>query len=387
MPTFPNAAARQTGPNAVGGFRIGQRPCLDGLRGVAVLVVVLTHLHFIPGGVVGLEILFVLSGFLITVLLIEEREKKGEISLRNFYSRRFRRVLPPLIAMLVIGSVVSIWIGYQTPARMLREAAVTGLFLANTQTINGILMPTFGHTWSLALEVQFYLLWPVAFYFLLRAKVRRERILLLLVLLIAAVVSLRIAYFLYRPRLEPARLQYLMRLYMGIDSHSDTLLIGCLAGAAVAWNRLPDSKHFQARLQVTGWLCLAGLGYLVLRCHHEQQGFYCGLFTLTGLLAATVIVWLVLAPPQFLLYIFEWPILVGLGRISYALYLFHMPICQWLHPRGAGPIALALGLSVVAAILSFYIIERPFIRQKRWPEVAPLARKDGRPVQMYRRAG
>ncbi len=178
-----------------------------------------------------------------------------------------------------------------------------------------------------------------------------------------------------------------MRLFMGIDSHSDTLLIGCLAGAAVAWNRFPGSKPFQARLQATGWLCLAGLGYMVLRCHHEQQGFYCGLFTLTGLMAAAVIVWLVLAPPRLLLYVLEWPILVGLGRISYALYLFHMPICQWLRPHTAGPMALSLGLSVVAAVLSFFVVERPFIRAKRWPEVTPLARKEGKIVQIVRRAG
>jgi peptidoglycan/LPS O-acetylase OafA/YrhL len=357
-------------PPAPGGFRLGQRPCLDGLRGLAVLAVVLTHLHLIPGGVVGLEILFVLSGFLITVLLIEERQKKGAISLRNFYRRRFLRVLPPLFALLAVGSAVSVLIGYRTPSEMLREAAVAGLFLGNGQTTHGVAMPVFGHTWSLALEVQFYLLWPVALYFLLRAGVRRRRILMLLVLLLVALAAWRTALFACRPPSGPVRMLYLSRLYMGLDTHADTLLIGCVTGALVAWGWIPASGRWPAGLRRAGWLSLAGLGYLLLRCHHEQHAFYCGLFTLTGLLAATVIASLMLAPPGLLRHVLECPPLVGLGRISYALYLFHVPVFQWMHPRGAGPVAVALGLSVGAAVLSFYLIERPFIRAKQRPEPA-----------------
>jgi peptidoglycan/LPS O-acetylase OafA/YrhL len=356
------------------------------LRGVAVLVVVLTHLHLVAGGVIGLEILFVLSGFLITVLMIEEHEKKGDVSLRNFYRRRVLRLLPPLLAVLVIGSTVSILIGYRTPSEMLREAAVTGLFLGNGQTTHRIPMAVFGHTWSLALEVQFYLVWPVAFCFLLRGNVRRGRILLLLAFLVVASMTARIVLFTMRPSSPPERMQYLMRLYMGPDTHSDTLLLGCLAGALIAWNRLPPLKYIKGRLRLAGWFSLAGLTYLVLRCHHEQHAFYCGLFTLTGILVATVIAWLVLASPRLLLRVLECPILVGLGRISYALYLFHMPVCQWLCPHGNGPVALALGLSVLAAVLSFYTIERPFIRaRQRYVPATPTA-QDREPVQTYRRA-
>jgi peptidoglycan/LPS O-acetylase OafA/YrhL len=366
-------------------FRLGQRPCLDGLRGVAVLMVVLTHFHFIPGGVVGVDALFVLSGFLITVLLLEEREKKGAISLGNFYRRRFLRVLPPLCAMLVLGSVVSILIGYRKPLEMLQEALVAGFFLGNAQPICGIPMPVFGHTWTLALEVQFYLLWPVALYFLLRANVSRQRILLLLAVLAVASTTLRIVLFTDRPPSGPARLQYLMRLFMGLDTHADTLFIGCFVGALIACNRAPNSMEFEAKLRRTCWPCLAGLSYMALCCHHEQHAFYCGLFTLTGLLVAAVIACLVVAPPRLLLYVFERPILVGLGRISYALYLFHMPICQWLEPRGAGPIALAVGLSVVAAVFSFYVIERPFIRAKQRPQSSPSVGTVREPAQTYAR--
>jgi peptidoglycan/LPS O-acetylase OafA/YrhL len=380
MPTEGQSTAA-----APGGFRLGQRPCLDGLRGLAVLAVVLMHLQLIPGGVVGLEILFVLSGFLITVLLIEERGKKGAISLRNFYRRRFLRVLPPLFALLAVGSAVSVLIGYRTLPEMLREAAVAGLFLGNGQTAHGVAMPVFGHTWSLALEVQFYLLWPVALDFLLRANVRRRRILLLLALLLVALVAWRTVLFACRPPAGPVRMLFLSRLYIGLDTHADTLLIGCITGALVAWGLIPASRRWHAGLHRAGWLSLAGLGYLLLRCHHEQHAFYCGLFTLTGLLAAAVIVCLVLAPPRPLRHLLEFPPLVGLGRISYALYLFHVPVCQWLHPRGAGPIAVALGLSAGAAVLSFYLIERPFVRAKQRPQPAAPAATGTAAVPAIRR--
>ena len=123
----------------------------------------------------------------------------------------------------------------------------------------------------------------------------------------------------------------------------------------------------------------------MLRCHHEQHVFYCGLFTVTGLLVATVIFWLLLAPPRWLLPVFECSPLVGLGRISYALYLFHVPIIQWFHPRGPGLAAFALGLSVAAAVLSFYLVERPFVRAKQRRGPTPATGPDGPPVPTYRR--
>src|SRR5688572_16132771 len=109
------------------GFKLGQRPCLDGLRGLAALAVILSHFHLLPGGLIGVEILFVLSGFLITVLLIEEHERTGEISLATFFRRRFMRVLPPLFALLIIVSVVNLSLGKRTGGEMLREAAAAGL--------------------------------------------------------------------------------------------------------------------------------------------------------------------------------------------------------------------------------------------------------------------
>lgn len=343
-------------------FRLGQRPALDGLRGLAVLAVVFTHFHAIPGGVVGVEALFTLSGFLITVLLIEEYEKHGRISLASFYRRRFRRVLPPLIALLTVGSLISVAIGFRAPLDMAKEAALVTMFLSNLQVPLGLPMPVFGHTWTLALEVQFYLIWPPLFTLLLNRKVSRGRILLLLIGLIAASAVWRIALFAQRPPSGPVRMDFLMRLFMGLDTHTDTLLLGCLTGALVAWNRLP--AWIENRMRFWGCTSLVAIVFLGTWCHHEQYAFYCGLFTLTGLWVSLLITWLVVAPPIAVERIFAFSPLTALGRVSYALYLFHMPLCQWLHPQGFWATCGVMALSLVAAAASFHWLERPVVKAR-----------------------
>jgi peptidoglycan/LPS O-acetylase OafA/YrhL len=345
-------------PPGVSPFRLGYRPCLDGLRGLAAVLVVAAHLRLLPGGFVGVEALFVLSGFLITVMLIEERERRGAINLGRFFRRRFLRVLPPFVALLVFGSLIGALLGFRKPREMMAEVVPSALFVSNLNVF-ATPLPTFGHTWTLALEVQFYFVWPVALYVLLRANVSRSWIVRLAVAGIVASAGLRLLLFLQRPPNGPEQFALLMRLFFAPLTHSDGLFVGCLAGLLVVWNRLPDTEQFRARLRWVGWGSLAGLAYLAARFHHEKHGAYCGGFTLTALLVAVLIVWLITDPPRPLVRVLESRPLVGLGRISYALYLFHMPICYWLEPRSPGAIVLVVGLSVGAAVLSFYLLERP----------------------------
>jgi peptidoglycan/LPS O-acetylase OafA/YrhL len=346
-------------------FRLGQRPCLDGLRGVAVLSVVAAHLGWIPGGVVGVDVLFVLSGFLITVLLVEEWETKGAISLGAFYRKRFLRILPPLGVLLVVGGLVEIFRGLGTLSSVVREASLVLAFMSNWPTIHMTPMPTYGHTWTLSLEVQFYLLWPVILVLLLAARVRRRYILALLVIGILASAGLRLGLFTLLPIPEGQRRAYAMRLFMGLDTHADPVLAGCLAGLVVAWGLVPQTDRFRRLLRITGHLGLGGMAYMVMRCHHEQFIYYYGLSLVLALLAANHLVWWMTVPPR-LLWLFERPALRGLGRISFALYLFHIPLIQLLRPadRALGQATTSLlivALSLASAILSFYLIERPVL--------------------------
>jgi peptidoglycan/LPS O-acetylase OafA/YrhL len=346
------------------GFRLGQRPALDGLRGLAALAVLLTHFGLFRGGVLGLECLFVLSGFLISVLLIEEHQKTSNIALGKFYRRRFQRVLPPLIALLVIVTTVQIVLGARRPGEIIPEALRAGFFLGNLQSLQGFSVGWFGHTWSLALEVQFYLLWPVLFYFLLRANVRPKFIVMLTVLLIAASMGLRIAMFTQRPPSGPVRMQYFMRLYMGLDTHCDTLLIGCLLGTLVMWYGIPETQRFRSRLKVFACLSLAVMGYMLFYSHHEQEIYYCGLATLMGLLNAAVIASLLFSTPRVVRTVLESRPMVGLGRISYALYLYHIPVFFWMRPDSLGMGFLAVVICILAATVSFYALEKPFLGRK-----------------------
>ena len=202
-------------------FRLGHRPCLDGLRGLAVLAVVAAHLQWIPGGVVGVDMLLVLSGFLITVLLVEEFNKRGDVSLGSFYRKRFMRVLPPLVALLVLGGLASVWLGVNTPTHALKEAALALGFVSNWHTIHRTHLPILGHTWTLSLEVQFYLIWPVMLAYMLRRGVRRPYVIAVVVAGIVISAALRIGLFTFAAQ---GRRDYATRLFTGLDTRGHAAL-------------------------------------------------------------------------------------------------------------------------------------------------------------------
>lgn len=358
-------------------FRLGQRPCLDGLRGLAVAAVVAAHLGAVAGGVIGVDMLFALSGFLITVLLVEERERKGAISLRGFYRKRFLRVLPPLVLVLVAAGAGAVALGLGTPASVGREVAVALAFLSNWQGPLGAAMPTFGHTWTLALEVQFYLLWPVALTVLLWAGVRKGYVLALTGGAAVLSAAWRTGLFL-QPDSPGQRRAILMRLFMGLDTHADSLLLGCVAGLVVAWGVLPNTDRARRNVRRAGYVSLAGLAYLLLRCHQEQFVYYYGLSFVIAAMCAALLVWWVTVPPR-LLWLFESRPLVGLGRISYSVYLFHMPLiafCRPLRQTWGAPATAALIVSatLVLAVLTYYLLERPVLSLRhRGPRAEPAA--------------
>jgi peptidoglycan/LPS O-acetylase OafA/YrhL len=161
----------------------------------------------------------------------------------------------------------------------------------------------------------------------------------------------------------------LMRMYLGLDTRADALLVGCLIGALAVWGRLPKGRLVRFAIAVAATATAVWVGTLVTTQHMGKPLFYQGLFTLVAFGFGSVVVHLLVNPARVWRRVLEFPPLVGLGRISYGLYLVHVPLIFWLADGrvGAAYPATTLGVALAtlaAALLSFYLIERPFLRLK-----------------------
>jgi peptidoglycan/LPS O-acetylase OafA/YrhL len=374
-----SAANEGTAPRRTEGvFHLGHRRWLDGLRGVAILLVLAFHLGLLPGGFLGVDIFFVLSGFLITSLLLEEWQVNGLIRLKQFYLRRALRLLPAFILLLVLCGLSIPWLpsARERWARV-REIAVAACYVSNWHMLHQTYMPTLDHTWSLSVEEQFYLLWPTLLYLMLRARLSRRRILVLVGGGIGTSALLRMGLYHWYQNHGVDRGAAITRLYRGLDTRADALLAGCLLGLLTAWNLLPKSPRFIRCIGAASLISFIYLGYLTSCRPLDHSQFYHGLFTGVALMTALILARLLAAPAPLATRILEAAPLVGTGRLSYALYLFHMPIIRALRPAcvylalatssylgHTVLVFLAVGLSYLAALLSYYLLERPCLQLK-----------------------
>src|SRR5262249_29314314 len=348
------------------GFHLGYRHWLDGLRGLAILMVLAFHLGFLPGGSLGVDVFFVLSGFLITTLLAEEWQRRGSISLKAFYLRRALRLWPAFITLLAFCVLSSFLVTSAEEAAMRRrEVIVSGCYIVNWHNLHKTPMFLLGHTWSLSVEEQFYLLWPVLLYLMLRWNLPRRRILLLVCAGILGSALLRLGLCLAGRDLGNG--PDIIRLYMGLDTRADSLLTGCLAGLLATWGLLPGSRRFVFWAGLGSLLSVAGLGFLAWRRCLEHSQYYHGLFTVAAMMVGVIIIRQLSAPSRWGALLLESAPLVGLGRISYGLYLYHIPILALLYQEGLPPVPRAMtcaGLTLATALVSYFCIERPCLRLK-----------------------
>jgi peptidoglycan/LPS O-acetylase OafA/YrhL len=335
-------------------------PELDGLRGIAIISVIVHHQltpFSLSGGFLGVDLFFVLSGFLITGLLLAEFEKSKSISLRNFYMRRVLRLGPALLLYLV----ACVWVTYQTQMlgmfRQIKLIAIALIYSTNWRMAFGwdpFLDPT-AIIWSLSIEEQFYLVWPLVMFGCLAMRVRRR-------FLIAGlgVVVLTIMFYRFLLFSEGASLT---RLYYGTDTRADALLSGCLVALLPITDLAGRTKRL---LKVAGVLSAGGLSYLIATATFTDSFLYRGGFTGIALLAGIVILVAASAPPKILSLVLQWPLLRWFGKISYGLYLWH-----WLVVRSTSFYYLGywepwtkLALAVGIASASFYLVEKQFNRLK-----------------------
>jgi len=364
---------------------MGYQPGLDGIRALAIVGVLLYHADFdwFPGGFLGVDVFFVLSGFLITTLILEELDRTGRVDFKTFYIRRAQRLLPALFFMLlVVGGVVAVF--YRDAARAFGADAVSAIFyatnwwyiVADQSYFEFIGRPALlKHLWSLAVEEQFYLIWPAVAFLLMR---RGQRTLVRRVAVIGAIASTVWMAILaitnnYPEFADPSR------AYFGTDAHAMGLLIG--AALATFWRpgRLPLTipRRPTAVLTGIGVAAIAGIvGFYVLVGWYTPwlyRGGFLGLAVLVALAIALAThpalpigAWIGKQPMRYL------------GQRSYGIYLWHWPIFMVTRPNldlpldGAALFALRMALTLGIAEISYRFIEMPIRRgilQRWWTTV------------------
>jgi peptidoglycan/LPS O-acetylase OafA/YrhL len=347
-------------------FSLGYRPELDGVRGISILLVLGLHLTpaLLPGGYIGVDMFFVLSGFLITSLLLEEWSKHNSISLRDFYVRRALRLGPALVTyLLLLGAYAFVFLKRENAREIYLGIALTLSYVSNWVIAFKPDFPTgiLAITWSLAVEEQFYLVWPLILSLLLTLESNRKWIFLVLVLGIVSIAFNRALLF---EAGAPVR-----RLYYATDTHADGLLMGCLVGYLVSWDFLPKSRALEVFMKFAALASVFFIGFLAFTIKHDNPLLYTGGFSFAALGIAVTLLTLVSWPAAPATAVLGFKPLAWVGRISYGLYLWHWPVRGLVFGKAVQPsprqIIVATVLTFAIASLSFYVIERPFLKWKK----------------------
>jgi peptidoglycan/LPS O-acetylase OafA/YrhL len=359
--------------NLTGKVGVRHIASIDGLRAIAVTAVVLYHLgiSWIPGGFLGVDLFFVISGYVITRLILDSINQSSALDLRAFYAARLRRIYPAFIFMVVC---TVIFIGVWAPEAIKRF--LSDLPFALTGSINWLLVarhqdyfeaigrpPLLQHTWSLAVELQFYLIWPIILLTVLKYFGKKNIARIALLIAITSGVTL----FLVSLQLDQSNAQQVSHIYFGTDTHS----LGLFLGSALAVSWIPQNlsadieKRAQDVIDAIGVIGLLGLITAFLFIDESNASLYRIAFPLAGIFGCLVIISLVHPASRFAPLIssapFRW-----VGQRSYGIYIWHWVIFQVTRPSvdltgQSWALYLARVLLVLAlADISLRWVEIPF---------------------------
>jgi peptidoglycan/LPS O-acetylase OafA/YrhL len=347
-------------------------PAIDGLRAVAVIAVMLYHLGFdwIPGGFLGVDLFFVISGYVITRLLLDSIQRSGGLDLRAFYIARIRRLVPPLLFMIVLTTV---FVGAWAPDTMRRFLADTPfalfggmnwwLVFRETDYFEAIgRPPLLQHTWSLGVEAQFYLVWPLILLLVLRYFGKNKISGAALIIAAFSGISLLVVSL----QIDAANDSQVSHVYFGTDTHS----IGLFLGAALAVRWIPQnlnetvSRKAQDFIDGIGVFGLLGIIAAFLFVDESDPTLYKIAFPLAGLFGCAIITSIVHPASRFAPILSSRPF-VWIGERSYAIYLWHWVVFQVTRPdydlEGSTWALYALRILIVFALadISLRLVELP----------------------------
>jgi peptidoglycan/LPS O-acetylase OafA/YrhL len=374
MRRMPSAQA--TGAAAPAGdgstsFRLGYRPPLDGIRGFALIAIMFFHTWLATsrgfpdnGTFISVDMFFALSGFLITTLLVQEFRRSDRIDLPAFYARRALRLFPALVAFLLIMLVLTQLDVFEGggPSVLRGQILWTGLYVQNWHEVLSPSLSALSHAWTLSVEEQFDLIWPLVLWGLLALR-RSPRVTITLVLL-GALASAAVMTVLGETSGET---NHFHALY-GTDARAHGLLFGSALGIVAAFDLLPrPGKRWPL---LVGWLGAAYFvaGFFVF--HPGSEWNTRGVYQLAGLATTAMIFSVVYASGGVLARAFGSRLLVAAGRVSYGGYLWHLPVFYVLTEDRTGLsfwplLVVRFVVTFSLATASFVLVERPALRFKR----------------------
>jgi peptidoglycan/LPS O-acetylase OafA/YrhL len=353
-------------------FTSSHIPAIDGLRALAVIAVVLYHLgiDWIPGGFLGVDLFFVISGYVITRLILDSIESANGLDLKEFYLARIRRLLPGLLVLLVVTSVA---MALFAPDSVRRFVTDVPFVLSGTNNWHLVALhqdyfqaigrpPLLQHTWSLAVEFQFYLIWPIILLFIWRRF--GKRVVRRAALLIATFSGT--ALFLFSLQADNATAGRISHIYFGTDTHSLGLFLG--SALAVSWiprNLTPNiSQRAQDFIDGIGTFGFIGLLCIFLFIEEANATLYQIAFPLAGLFGCATIISIVHPASRFSP-ILSNKVFLWVGQRSYGIYLWHWVVFQITRPGAdltGSPLALNIArvlLVLILADISLRAIEIP----------------------------
>jgi peptidoglycan/LPS O-acetylase OafA/YrhL/lysophospholipase L1-like esterase len=385
LPRFPRPlwphgdrqVSSEAGTPSGDGRRLRYEPALDGMRGLAVLAVLAYHadMPWARGGFLGVDAFFVLSGYLITALMIAEWKRTGSIDLLAFWRRRARRLVPALL--LLLAGVIAYAAFIAEPEELSglrRDGVATVVYMANWRPVlaGDSYFAQFStpspllHMWSLSIEEQWYVVWPLVLLVAFRARPRAIPAFVIGCIVLAAGSALLMAW-LHDPHGDPSR------VYYGTDTRAQALLAGAaLAGALALRPPLALSRHARIALEALAVLCVAYLAWMWTSTGHDSLFLYRGGFLLLAAAVAVVIAGAVLVRDGYVARVLSVRPLRTLGLVSYGVYLWHWPLFLVLTPDRTGVdgyalFALRLAMTLAVAAASYHAVEMP-VRRGRLPQ-------------------